>query len=251
MEKLAQKNAAFVLDVLSGRLAFERTGVKLYDTVIEKIERHAEPRYHAIVGQLREIRAEEKEHEEWLEQQIRALGGNPDENTDMAQLESEESTGIKNVIVDGHQKAIHLVHALLAAELADNAGWDVLVKLADEAGDMSAKAEFAKRLAEEAKHLLFIREVVLRAAEVEILGRDIAMPKGMRGVVGGTIRRAGILGSALGGFVAAAFIGLGALAASALFIARPRLALRSKLALKTMPLRSRFGMRRMRHLLPA
>jgi len=227
MEKLASKNAAFVLDVLSGRLAFERTGVKLYDKVIEKIERNAEPRYHAIVGELREIRAEEQEHAHWLEEQIRALGGFPDEKTDMAELEMQEGSGIESVIVDGHDKAIHLVHALLAAELADNAGWDVLVKLADDAGDRAAKLAFGKRLAEEAKHLLFIREVVLRAAEIEILGREEPMPTGMRSVAAGTIKRAG----AFAGLLAAALMGFGALAASALFLARPRLALRTRKAL--------------------
>jgi bacterioferritin (cytochrome b1) len=224
MEKLAQKNAAFVLDVLSGRLAFERTGVKLYDTVIEKIERNAEPRYHAIVNQLRQIRAEEKEHEEWLEAQIRALGGYPNETTDMAQLETEEGSGIKSVICDGHGKVIHLVHALLAAELADNAGWDVLVKLADDAGDKKAKAAFARRMAEEAKHLLFIREVVVRSAQIEILGRDEPMPTGMSSVVARTLAKP----LAIGGVLSAILLGVGALAASALLMARPRLLFRGR-----------------------
>ena len=219
MEKLAHHNAAFVLDVLSGRLVFERTGVKLYDHAMRKIERHGEPRYHAVLGQLHEIRDEEKEHAEWLEAQIRALGGNPDETTDLAQLEAEESTGIQSVIVDGHDKVIHVLHALLAAELADNAGWDLLVKLADDAGDREAQLAFAKRLAEEAKHLLFIREAVVRAAEVEILGRDEAMPTGMRSVLAGSLKKP----LALGGVASALLLGIGALAASALFIARPRL----------------------------
>ena len=196
MEKLAKNNAAFVLDVLSGRLVFERTGVKLYDSAIEKIERRSEPRYHALLGQLHQIRNEEAEHAAWLEAQIRALGGNPDEKTDLAALEAEEATGIKSVIVDGHDKVIHVLHALLAAELADNAGWDLLVKLADDTGDRPAKLAFAKRLAEEAKHLLFIREAVVRAAEVEILGRDVAMPRGMRSVLAGSLRKPLAMGGA-------------------------------------------------------
>jgi rubrerythrin len=212
MEKLARNNAAFVLDVLSGRLAFERTGVKLYDAVIDKIERKAEPRFHAIVGQLRHIREEEKEHEEWLEAQIRSLGGHPEHQSEMAKLELEEGSGIERVIVDGHEKVIHLLHALLAAELADNAGWDVLVKLAGEAGDREAKAQFALRLAQEAKHLLYIREVVLRAAEVEILGRERPMPEGMGGVAFGALRRGAGLLTALalgaGALLTAAFVGM-------------------------------------------
>ena len=63
----AAKNAAQVLDVLAARLTFERTGVKLYDSVIQKIERSGESRYQALVDTLRKHRDEEKEHAEWLE----------------------------------------------------------------------------------------------------------------------------------------------------------------------------------------
>jgi bacterioferritin (cytochrome b1) len=227
MEKLAQNNPAFLLDVLSGRLAFERTGVKLYDRVIEKIERQAQPRYLAILDQLREIRVEEKEHEEWLEAQIRALGGNPAEKSEMAQLEAEEGSGIESVILDGHSKPIHLLHALLAAELADNAGWDVLVKLAGDAGDAAAKIEFARRMAEEAKHLLFIREVVLRSAESEMRGSERPLPRGMGSVAARSLKKPLLVGGALG----AVLLGVGALAASALFLARPKLAPRLRHAL--------------------
>ena len=210
-----EKNAAFVLDVLGARLAFERTGVSLYDNAIVKIERYAEPRYHVLLEQLREIRAEEKEHEEWLEAQIRSLGGTAHETTDMAELETLESSGIRDVIVDGHHKVIHILHALLAAELADNAGWDLLVKLADEARDHRAKLQFAKRLAEEAKHLLFLREAVVRAAEIEMLGLDIPMPSGMGGVVARSMKKPLVLGGAV-------LLGIGALTASALLRARAR-----------------------------
>jgi hypothetical protein len=137
----------------------------------------------------------------------------------MQQLEDEESLGIKSVIVDGHQKVLHLLHALLAAELADNAGWDLLVKLADDTGDRAAKAQFAKRLAEEVQHLAFIREAVVRAAEIEILGFDEKMPTGMKSVAMGTMKKP----FALGGVLAAAFMGAGALFASALLANTPKL----------------------------
>ena len=220
MEKLVQGNAAFVLDVLCGRLAFERTGVKLYDTVIHKIERQGEERYHAVLGPMRHIRDEEQEHATFLEETIRSLGGNPDELTSMKQLETEESMGIVSVIVDGHQRVIDLLHALLAAELADNAGWDVLVKLSSETGDRKAKAAFAKRLAEEAKHLLFIREAVIRAAEIELLGREQKLPSSFVGAMKKPI--------AIGGLLGAALLGAGALIASALFVAKPSIATRSR-----------------------
>ncbi len=39
-----------------------------------------------------------------------------------------------------------MFHALFAAELVDNAGWDLLVQLADEADDDEARRAFKKRL---------------------------------------------------------------------------------------------------------
>ncbi len=70
----------------------------------------------------------------------------------------------------------HLFHALLAAELVDNAGWDLLAQLADEAGDHSAKREFKKRLHEEEDHLLFIRKAVEKLSFAEVLGEDVKLP---------------------------------------------------------------------------
>lgn len=224
MEKLAQNNAAQVLDLMSGRLAFERTGVQLYATVIDKIERAGEPRYHALLDQLRHIRSEEQEHADWLETQIRALGGYPNEKTDMAQLETEEGSGIKSVIVDGHQKVIHLLHALLAAELADNAGWDLLVKLADATGDRAAKLQLGRRLAQEVEHLAFIREAVVRAAEVEILGWQEEMPTSMTSVATGTMKKPILMGGA----VAALLLGTGALVGAAVLANKPRWFLKSR-----------------------
>jgi rubrerythrin len=197
-----------VLDLLIARCQFEREGVKLYDHAIAKIERDAEPRYHAIIAQLQRIRGEEKEHEEWLESQIRALGGDPRAKSTFSRLESEETQGVIRVIVNGHQQIPHVLHALLAAELADNAGWDLLVKLADEAGDRQAKMAFARRLAEETKHLIFVREALHAAAEIEILGASKKMPSTTPRQLA---RKAVPIALGLGGFAAAFAAGWSAL----------------------------------------
>jgi hypothetical protein len=176
MLRLPKETAPRVLDVLSGRLTFERTCVKLHDAVIEKIGRLGDRRFLALVPTLRRHRDEEKEHEEWLEGCVRELGGTAHETTDMGRLEAEESQGIQSVIIDGHTRVLDLLHALLAAELSDNAGWDLLVKLSGDLGDRETRVDFAKRLAEETKHLAFIREAVIRATEMEITGTELEMP---------------------------------------------------------------------------
>src|SRR5216684_2411405 len=94
MRKLAEKNVGRVIDLLNERLAFERTGVRLYDRM--------------------------------------------------------------------------LLRMLLTAELADTAGWDLLVRVAGEFGDREARREFKERHREEQEHVLFVRKVVERFVKREL-----------------------------------------------------------------------------------
>jgi bacterioferritin (cytochrome b1) len=160
MEKLARKNVTKVIDLLSERLAFERAGVGLYDMLLERLRVAADLALQALIEQVQEHRDEEKEHEEWLEEQIRALGGDAHAPTEHSILAQAESEGVERVM-RRDESIPHDFHALLIAELADNAGWDLLVQIADELGDSDAKKEFKKRLHEEEKHLLFVRKTLL------------------------------------------------------------------------------------------
>ena len=176
MKELAQHNPAKILDLLIARLNFERTGVKLYDSVLAKIAAQQDPDAHGMLENLQEHRNEEKEHEEWLEECVRQLGGDAHGTSDMSELEARESKGVEDILLDGDNDILHIFHALLAAELADNAGWDLLVQIADEAGDRDAKKQFKKRLHEEEDHLLFVRRVIERLARRVILGESVEMP---------------------------------------------------------------------------
>jgi rubrerythrin len=144
--------------------------VKLYDTLLERLRDAPDARLQALIGRVQRFRDEEKEHEEWLEQRIRALGGDTVGVTEQAILVRAESEGVERVI-RRDESIPHDFHALLTAELSDNAGWDLLVQLADEFGDSGAKKEFKKRLHEEEKHLLFVRETLL-----ELTKRDVSAP---------------------------------------------------------------------------
>src|SRR5258708_1015608 len=176
MNKLAKHDRVKVLDLLTSRLAFERTGVTLYDSIIAKIRAMSDPDADAMPPALRAHRDGEMEHVAWLEQEVRALGGDVHAMTEMAVLEVRESSGIADIITDGDNEPRHLFHALLAAELADNAGWDLLVELADEANDRDAKKQFKKRLREEEEHLVFARRVVRPLARRDVLAHDVPLP---------------------------------------------------------------------------
>ena len=175
MKELANYDKAKVIDSLNERLAFERAGVKLYDRICDVIRSGADENPKRMLEEMEQHRSEEKEHEEWLEEQIRTLGGDAHSETDKSRLITRESKGIEEVVMSDAELP-HLFHALLAAELVDNAGWDLLVQIADEAGDRDAKKEFKKRLHEEEDHLLFLRKAMEKLSFNEILGESEKLP---------------------------------------------------------------------------
>lgn len=169
MKTLAKFNLAKVIDLLLERLAFERTAVELYDTILEKIKCSSEPEVSRMLGELEEYRSQEKEHEEWIASQIRDLGGDTDSVSPMADLVIRESQGIGQV-VHADEEVSHLLHALLAAELVDNSGWQLLIQLADDADDAVARREFMKRMHEEEDHLIFVRAAMAQLTRKDVLG---------------------------------------------------------------------------------
>ena len=167
MKKLAAKNLGRVLDLLGERLAFERAGVKLYDKILGRMRMSGDPQIHKVLARIEVNREQEKEHEEWLEEQIRALGGDDHAPSEKSILVKTEAEGIEQVVMRD-PNLLHDFHALLTAELADNAGWELLVELASEFGDRDAKKEFKKRLHEEEQHLVCVHEAVTELSKQEM-----------------------------------------------------------------------------------
>jgi hypothetical protein len=176
MKKLAERNRDKLLDLLNERLTFERAGVRLYDTIIGKMKKAGEKEVvGSMLGQMKEHRDQEKEHEEWLEEQIRALGGDAHASSEMADLVERESKGIEEVVADDVELP-HLFHALLTAELVDDAGWKLLLEIADDADDDEARRELRRRAHEEEDHLIFVRRVVAAFARRQVLRQNAPMP---------------------------------------------------------------------------
>ena len=173
VKKLAERHPEKLLDLLNERLTFERLAVKLYDDILAKIHESDLPSVAGIsaaFGQMKEYRNQEKEHEEWLEEQIRALGGDAHARTEMSELVEREARGVAEV-VEKDSELSHLLHALQTAELVDDTGWKLLLELADEADDDEAREQFRKRSEEEERHVIFARALVTACARSEVLGR--------------------------------------------------------------------------------
>lgn len=177
MQKLAQKNRDRVVDLLLERMVFERAILKLYDSVLMKLQSDEDPVVAGMAEPLETYRDQEYEHAQWLEGQVTALGGDTSAKTDGTALVQTEAKGILEIVLGSDMSISHMFHALLTAELIDNSGWELLLELADDADDEVARSEFQKRAHQEQDHLVFARRAVVAFARRLVLGQEVALPK--------------------------------------------------------------------------
>jgi hypothetical protein len=151
------------LDKLGERLAFERTGTRLYETLIDKFESSAKMAGGPSLEQLQKIHAEELAHFEMLRRAVLSLGADPTVMTPSADVAAVMSMGVLQVVADPRISFVQSLEAILVAELVDNDCWDVLVELADAAGKKDLAAQFRKAVVEERDHLMKVRSWVKSA----------------------------------------------------------------------------------------
>lgn len=157
MEKLTGRNPEAFIDKLGCRLAFERTGVRLYDALIAKCS--ASPAGSAVpLERLREFRNEEFQHFKLVESAIRSIGADPTAQTPSADVDGVASLGLIQVLTDPRTSVAHCLEAMLIAELADNDAWQLLIMLAEKMGMDDMARDFQNALREEDEHLAQIRQ---------------------------------------------------------------------------------------------
>jgi len=145
-----------LLDKLGERLAFERTSTRLYDALLAKCGVMPDGPAGMTRTRLEDIRRDEARHFLLLKEAIEALGGDPTSQTPSADVAGVESLGLLQVLHDPRTSLAQSLHALLAAELADGAGWETLVALASDAGQDDLVASFTHALDDERQHLALI-----------------------------------------------------------------------------------------------
>lgn len=158
MQKLMGRHAEVLIDCLGGRLAFERTGTRLYDALIGKFMVRQDEATMLSLDQLQQFRAEEAAHIGICWDALRKLGADPTCVTPMADTNAVASIGLMQIITDPRMTIAQSLHAIHVAELADNDGWVLLIKLAKEMGQDDLVTQFRQALHEEDRHLAALRQ---------------------------------------------------------------------------------------------
>lgn len=148
---------ALLADKLGERLAFERTGVRLYEALIAKCGANGEAQAPSA-KELEHIRDEEAEHFAMIGDAIEAMGGDPTAQTPAADVIGVEGAGLMQVLTDPKTTVAQALHAILIAEMADNAAWDELIEIARGAGQEALVEEFGKAQEQEAEHLAKVQK---------------------------------------------------------------------------------------------
>jgi hypothetical protein len=150
--------ASVFLDKLGERLAFERTGVRIYDAVTAKLPASSTGEDSFPPDELRRFRDEELAHFLLVKEAIEQLGGDPTAVTPSADLAAVASQGVVQVVTDPRTTLTQCLDALLLVELGDNDGWRTLIAMAGALGQDALAERFAIALAEEDLHLQAIRQ---------------------------------------------------------------------------------------------
>ena len=157
-KKLTGKAPEVFLDKLGERLAFERSGVRLYEALLTKCQATPEKLPGMSTEQLMHFRDEEAKHFKLVADCIERLGADPTAQTPAADMTGVASMGLIQVLDDPRTTVAQSLQALLIAELVDNAGWELLIELAEELGQDDMVTSFEEALAEEVEHLDHVRK---------------------------------------------------------------------------------------------
>ncbi|HVG04706.1 MAG TPA: ferritin-like domain-containing protein [Burkholderiaceae bacterium] len=178
--KVSGRSSATLMDKIGERIAFERGGTRLYDALLTKFEAVSQnngdvlppmdelvsdgeeglpPEYlgESAEQTLRRIRSEEVMHFWLLSAAMKKLGGDPTAQTPCADVTATATAGLLQVVTDPRTTLAQCLNAMQTAELTDNAGWELLIQLADDAGEVDLVAQFLGALGEEQAHLIAVK----------------------------------------------------------------------------------------------
>lgn len=161
LQRLKGERAEVFIDKLGERIAFERTGVRLYELLIGKcaaLEEAGTSLGPISIETLRDFRNEEGWHFQILREVIESLGADPTAQTPGADTSAVAGRGLLEVIADPRTTLVDSLQAILIAEQADNGEWELLIRMAREIGSDELVSRFESALKDEERHLRTIHQ---------------------------------------------------------------------------------------------
>ncbi|HJV24685.1 MAG TPA: ferritin-like domain-containing protein [Aromatoleum sp.] len=158
ISKLRGQKPEVLVDKLGERLGFERSGVRLYQALIDKTE--------ALAGRvtlpftpddLRHIRDEELEHMHIVASALDSLGADSSAQTPSADVAAVANGGVMQVMTDPRTTISQCLEAMLSAELLDSACWALLIRLSKEADQDALLPQFQRALKRENEHVTRVK----------------------------------------------------------------------------------------------
>jgi rubrerythrin len=165
IQALKGNKASVFMDLLGERLAFERTGTRMYESILIKFDASEPGPGGPTRAELEEIRNEELNHFLMLSEAIKELGADPTMMTPSADTTFVASSGIVKLVQDSRTTLTQALKGALTAELTDGDGWLLLSDLAEQLGQEELATRFRAALATEERHLASVRAWVTAAVE--------------------------------------------------------------------------------------
>jgi rubrerythrin len=167
MDMLKGGRATVFVDKLGQRLGFERTGTRLYELALSKLDVFGTWDGGPSREQLEKIRLDELSHMALVKRTIEKLGADPTALTPAAELQANLSEGVPRMLADPHVNLLQSLEGLLTAELVDNASWELLIELARELGHQAIAEDFQRALDVEQEHLALVRAWLAAGTRLE------------------------------------------------------------------------------------
>lgn len=157
MQKMKGNTPTVFLDLLADRLAFERTGTRLYEALLVKFGAADVHAGGPTRDELLHIHDEELQHFGLLMDCIRTMGADPTVISPTADADAVASMGAMQVLNDPRSTLTECLHVIHMLELVDNDAWEMLAGLADKLGHSKMAEQFRTAYAQEQDHLLKVR----------------------------------------------------------------------------------------------
>lgn len=152
-ETLSGNRLHVLLDKIGERAAYERSGTRLYDAMLQRLATEAALPEGMTRELVEEIRDEEARHFALCVEAIEKLGGDPTLQTPCADLAGVQGMGLMQAINDPRATLSQALQTLLAAEVIDVASWELLIELATQLGRDELVTQFTDALTRENEHV--------------------------------------------------------------------------------------------------